>query len=56
MTAREAALVLYTSLTEEAETELEHAPLESINCEGGIQSILETRSDGVPKEEFSERI
>ena len=42
MTAREDAVVLYTTLTGEAETELEHAPLESTTCEGGIQFILET--------------
>ena len=41
MTAREAALVLYTSLSGEAEAELEHVPVESINCEGGIDFIME---------------
>ena len=42
MTPREAALLLYTSLTGEAETELEHAPIESINTDTGIDFILET--------------
>ena len=42
MTPREAALVLYTSLTGEAEAELEHAPIESINTDKGIDFILET--------------
>ena len=42
MTPREAALMLYTSLSGEAETELEHAPIESINSEKGIDFILET--------------
>ena len=41
MTAREAALLLYNSLTGEAEAELEHAPLERINSDTGIQYILE---------------
>ena len=34
--------MLYTSLSGEAETELEHAPIESINSEKGIDFILET--------------
>ncbi|CAE7223119.1 LZTR1 [Symbiodinium necroappetens] len=42
MSPREAALLLYTSLTGEAETELEHAPIESINTDSGIDFILET--------------
>ena len=42
MTPREAALLLYTCLTGEAETELEHDPLEAINCDKGIDYILET--------------
>ncbi|CAE7750496.1 RE2 [Symbiodinium sp. CCMP2592] len=42
LTPREAALSLYTSLTGEAETELEHAPIESINTDKGIDFILET--------------
>ena len=42
MTPREAALVLYTSLTGEAEAELEHAPIEAINTDKGIDFILET--------------
>ena len=42
MTSREASLLLYTSLTGEAEAELEHAPLEKINHENGIDYILET--------------
>ena len=42
MTSREASLLLYTSLTGEAEAELEHAPLEKINHETGIDYILET--------------
>ena len=42
MTPREAALVLYTSLTGEAEAELEHAPIEVINSDKGIDFILET--------------
>ncbi|CAE7840841.1 RE2 [Symbiodinium necroappetens] len=40
--AKKAALMLYTSLTGEAETELEHAPIESINSDKGIEFILET--------------
>ena len=35
-------LVLYTSLTGEAEPELEHAPIEAINSDKGIDFILET--------------
>ena len=42
MTPREASLVLYTSLTGEAEAELEHAPIEAINTDKGIDFILET--------------
>ena len=42
MTPREAALLLYTSLSGEAETELEHAPIDSINTDKGIDYILET--------------
>ena len=42
MTPREAALVLYTSLTGEAEAELEHASIESINSDKGVDLILET--------------
>ena len=42
MTSREAALVLYTSLTGEAEAELEHARIEAINSDQGIDFILET--------------
>ena len=34
--------MLYTSLSGEAETELEHAPIESINSDKGIDFILET--------------
>ena len=42
MTKREAALLLYTSLTGEAEAELEHVPLEKINCDSGVEFILES--------------
>ena len=42
VTPREAALVLYTSLTGKAEAELEHASIESINSDKGIDLILET--------------
>ncbi|CAE7665208.1 GIP [Symbiodinium sp. CCMP2592] len=42
MTARDASLLLYTSLSGEAEAELEHAPLDRINHENGIDYILET--------------
>ena len=41
MTPREAALLLYTSLSGEAETELEHAPIEAINSDKGIDYILD---------------
>ena len=42
MTPREASLLLYNSLSGEAEAELEHAPLEKINSDSGIQYILES--------------
>ena len=41
MTPREASL-LYSSLSGEAEAELEHAPLDKINCDSSIQYILES--------------
>ena len=41
MTSREAALLLYTSLSGEAEAELEHTPLHRINAEDGIDYILQ---------------
>ena len=41
MSKREAALQLYTALSGEPEQELEHAPLERINCAEGINYILE---------------
>ena len=40
MPRREAALLLYTSLTGEAEAELEHVPIHNINHENGIDFIL----------------
>ncbi|CAE7671242.1 unnamed protein product, partial [Symbiodinium sp. KB8] len=41
VTSREAALLLYTSLSGEAEAELEHTPLHRINAEDGIDYILQ---------------
>ncbi|CAE7209411.1 unnamed protein product [Symbiodinium sp. CCMP2592] len=41
MTSKEAALLLYTSLTGEAEAEMEHVPLEKINHPDGIKYILD---------------
>ena len=51
MTSREAALYLYTSLTGEAEAELEHVPIDKINHEDGIDFIL--RSLKEPMEQKS---
>ncbi|CAE7284877.1 GIP, partial [Symbiodinium necroappetens] len=42
MTPREASLLLYSSLSGEAEAELEHAPLDKINCDSGIHFFLES--------------
>ena len=50
MTKREAALLLYTSLTGEAEAELEHVPLEKINCDSGVEFILESLREPMAQE------
>ena len=40
MTSKEAALLLYSSQTGEAEAEMEHVPLDKINASDGIEYIL----------------
>eukprot|EP00439_Symbiodinium_sp_Y106_P042581 s4645_g5.t1 len=55
MTKREAALLLYTSLTGEAEAELEHVPLEKINCDGGISYILESLKEPMAQKSVSQK-